>query len=145
MFILSESSALNGSLDFALRANQTTLGTAIATIDVVLKVCLRGVVIDGLRMRYPCHDHHLRLTPIVGPRATDDVNRESDEKLGMRFVSIQVQMFVIELWILTNENVRPIRITSTRTMVRRHPMMKEVIADIAACRYTKMLISKRSW
>ena len=81
----------------------------------------------------------------MGPRATDDVNRESDEKLGMRFVSIQVQMFVIELWILTNENVRPIRITSTRTMVRRHPMMKEVIADIAACRYTKMLISKRSW
>ena len=70
----------------------------------------------------------------MSPGATDDdVNRESDEKLGKRYVSIQVQMFRIELWILTNENVRPIRITSMRTMVRRQPMRKEVIVGIDAC------------
>ena len=142
-FILSESLALNGSLDLALRANKTTLGTAIATTDVVLKVCLKGIVIDGLRMRYPRHDPHLRLTPIVSPGTTDDdVDCESDEKLGKRYVRIQVQMFGIEPWILTNENVRPIRITSMRTMVRRQPMTKEVIVGIDACRCGRVLSSK---
>ena len=98
-------------------------------------------------MRHPYHDPHLRFTPIVNPGASDDyVNHKSDENLGEQYVSFQVRIVrIVELGILTNENVRPIRITSTRTMVSRHPMMKEVIADIAACRYTKMLISKRSW
>ena len=95
-FIISESLALSESLNLALRANETTLGTAVATTDVVLKVCLQGIVIDGLRMGYPYRDHHLRLTPIVSSRATDDdVNRESNEKLGKRYVSSNVRMFGI--------------------------------------------------
>ena len=81
----------------------------------------------------------------MSSRATDDdVDCESDEKLGKRYVRIQVQMFGIEPWILTNENVRPIRITSMRTMVRRQPMRKEVIVGIDACR-CKVSSSKGCW
>ena len=95
-------------------------------------------------MRYPYRDPRLRLTPVVSPGTTDDdVNCESDEKLGKRYVSIQIRMCVIGLWILTNENVRPIRITSMRTMVRRQPMRKEVIVGIDAYR-CKVSSSKRS-
>ena len=142
MFILSESLVPNESLDLALRANKTTLGTAIATSDVVLKVCLQGIVIDGLRIRYPYRDPRLRLTPVVSPGTTDDdVNRKSDEKLGKRYVSIQIRMFGIGLSMLTNENVRPIIIASMRTMVSRQPMTKEVVVGIGK----RLLSSKGCW
>ena len=98
-FILSESLALSESLNLALRANETTLGTAIATTDVVLKVGLQCIVIDGCRMRHPYHDLHLRFTPIVNPGASDDyVNHEPDEDLGEQYVSLEVGLLGLLSW-----------------------------------------------